>query len=77
MCKSTMGNQLRMRYSDKVWYWIVKRLPHKIIYYCCLRMLVHATTNEYSNTEVMKLTAIEAIKRYVKDNAIHLVSDFP
>ena len=50
------------------WYWLVRRLPKKLIYFCFMHVFAKSTTGKYSNTEVTKLTAMDAITRYSKDN---------
>ncbi len=47
-----------------LWYWLVDRLPKKLIYFCFMKVMVHATTGKYGNTEVPNITGMEAIKRY-------------
>lgn len=48
----------------KFWYWVVKLLPAKIVYFCNCRALAIATTGAYANAEVPKLTAMEVLERY-------------
>ena len=51
-------------------YWLVRRLPKKLIYFCFLHIMVHSTTGGYSSTNVPELTGMEASDRYGKDNGI-------
>ena len=52
------------------WYWFVDRLPVKVVYFCCLKVMVYATMGKYENTEVPRLSGMEAIKRYAKDHGL-------
>ena len=49
------------------WYWVVSKLPKKVIYFSFLHVMVHASTGKYSDTIVPELTGMDAIKRYAKD----------
>jgi hypothetical protein len=65
-----------MSVFDK-WYWfkhdlrdwwhdglpmkIAALLPRKVTYWCALRLMAHATTGQYGNTDVTKLTAMETL----------------
>lgn len=49
------------------WFWFVKKLPKKLIYFCFLWVMCHATTGKYGNTLVGELTGMDALKRYEKD----------
>jgi len=46
----------------KMWYWIVNRLPVKVVYFCFMRVMVYATTGKYSGVVVPNLKAMDAIK---------------
>ena len=50
--------------SVNFWYWVVQRLPKRLVYFCALWVMAKATTGEYSNTSVVELTGLDAIKRY-------------
>ena len=50
--------------QKKFWYWVVNRLPRKLVYFCSRKVFTFATTEKYGNTEVPKLTAMDAIGRY-------------
>jgi len=51
--------------KEKLVQFIVWRLLSKtMIYYAAIRLISHATTGKYSQTEVPKLTAIEALDRW-------------
>ena len=59
-------------YELKFWYWLVRKLPKKIIYFCFMHVMAYATSGEYSKTVVPDLTCIEAIKRYSNENKMRL-----
>lgn len=44
--------------------WFAHRMPRWLVYWCGVRMISHATTGQYSNTEVPALTAMEALRRW-------------
>jgi hypothetical protein len=52
-------------------FWLVKRLPSKLLYYCFLQVMAHSTCGKYGSTIVPELTGMEALKRYEKDKGIH------
>jgi len=52
------------------WYWLVKLLPKKLIYFCFMHVMAYATSGKYGTTVVPELTGMDAIKRYSKDNKI-------
>ena len=49
------------------WYWFVRLLPKKLLYFCFMKVMAHATTGEYGDTVVPELTGMDAIKRYADD----------
>jgi hypothetical protein len=56
------------------WYWglligklqvtVANWCPHWLVYRCSIRMLVHATTGKYSNTEVPAVEMVTCIHRW-------------
>lgn len=52
------------------WYWLVDLLPAKLLYFCFMKVMCHATTGKYGNTNVPELEGMEAVKRYSDDNCI-------
>ena len=50
-----------------IWYTIVRFLPKKLIYFCGMAVIVHATTGKYDKTNVVNIRAMTAIKRYGED----------
>lgn len=51
----------------KAWYWVVAKLPQKLIYFAFMHVMAHSTTGKYSHTIVPELTGMDAIKRYGHD----------
>jgi hypothetical protein len=39
-------------------------LPRRLVYFCGIRIVAHATTGEYGNTIVPELSAMDAIGRW-------------
>ena len=50
----------------KFWYWLVRRLPKKLVYFFCMHVIAHSTTGD----EVSRLSAMDAVGRYGNDNGI-------
>ncbi len=49
------------------WYWIVRRLPKRLVYFCFMHVMAYCTTRKYGDTVVPELTGMDAIKRYGDD----------
>lgn len=54
----------------KFWYWLVHRLPKRLIYFCFMQIMAHSTTGKHGNTIVPELTGMDAIDRYGADNGL-------
>ena len=52
------------------WYWIVRLMPVKLVYFCFMYVMGYATTGKYSGTVVPELTGMDAVKRYGDDKGI-------
>jgi len=50
------------------WMWLAWHLPAKLVHWCHVRVVAHATTGKYSNTVVPELSAMDAGKRFYDDN---------
>jgi hypothetical protein len=50
--------------KEKIASVIAYRLPRRIVYWCAIRLMVEATTGEYSSQIVPDLTAMDALKRW-------------
>lgn len=57
--------------SDKLWHWIAQHLPARLVMWCAIVVLAHATTGEYGKTVVPNLSAMDAIDRYSKDAGLY------
>ena len=44
------------------------KLPRKLVMWCAVRVVAHATTGVYGDQIVPELTAMDAIKRWEKDS---------
>ena len=49
---------------ENFWMWVAWRLPSNLIKWCAIRLIAHATQEEWSNQEVPSLTAMDALKRW-------------
>jgi len=52
------------------WYWLVGKLPVKLVYFCFMHVVAYSTTGKYGDTIVPELPAMDAIKRYGDDKGI-------
>lgn len=52
------------------WFWLVRRLPKRIVYFCFMHVMAHSTTGKYGDTIVPELTGMDAAKRYGDDFGI-------
>jgi len=50
--------------KDKIWMKIAWLLPRRLVMWCAIRLIAHATQGEYSNQEVPALGAMDALKRW-------------
>ena len=50
--------------TERVLTWIAWHLPRKVVMWCYVRVVAHATTGAYSNTVVPELSAVDALKRW-------------
>ena len=55
---------MQKNFKEKFMVWLVWLLPKSIVYYCAIRLIVHATDGKYGSTVVPKLGAIEALERW-------------
>ena len=49
---------------ERLYKWIAWRLPKKLVYWCAIRLLSHATQGKWGNQEVPKLLAMDALNRW-------------
>ena len=60
--------KLRHREVDeRVWMWLADHAPRKLVYWCAIRLGVHATEGEHSNEEVPALLFMDALGRWRKE----------
>jgi hypothetical protein len=52
------------RMSEKALLFVVWKLPRKLVYWCAIRVMAHATQGQYGNQEVPALLAMDALKRW-------------
>ncbi len=52
--------------KEKIAMMIVWKLPNWLIYWAGIRLMAHATTGEYANTETPALLAMDALERWGK-----------
>ena len=52
------------------WFWLVKHLPRKLVYFCFIHVMAYSTTGKYGNTILPELSGMDAIKRYGDDKGI-------
>jgi hypothetical protein len=57
-----------MTIKDRICMWIAWHLPKEVVAWCFSRVVGVATTGKYSNTIVPELTALEALKRWHKQD---------
>ena len=50
--------------KDKMWHWIARQLPHRLVYWCAIHLFAKTTQGRYSDTVVGELTVMEALKRW-------------
>ena len=49
------------------WFWLARRLPKSMLYFCFMQVMALVTTGKHGNTVVPDLTGMEAIKRFADD----------
>ena len=54
------------RRKERFLMWLAYRLPRKLVYNSAIRLMVNATTGEYSHQVVPELTAMDALQRWDK-----------
>lgn len=57
--------------KDKIFHFIARRLPSRLVYWCAIHLVAHATTGKYDKTVVPDLTAMDAVKRFGEDKGLH------
>lgn len=49
---------------ENFWLWLSYRMPKALIYWCALRVAVHATTGEWAREEVDSVSIMVALDRW-------------
>jgi hypothetical protein len=57
------------RFTIDMWYYIVRLLPKRAVYFSYIYVLSHSTTGKYENedTDEFNITAINALERWYND----------
>ena len=50
--------------KERILIWLAWRTPRSLVYWCSIRLMVHATVGQYSNQVVPDLLALEALQRW-------------
>lgn len=53
-----------------MWYWLVDKLPNKLVYFCFMKIWNLSTSGDNSNKIPEKMTCSAAITYFSKDNDI-------
>ena len=59
-----------MTIKQKLWYWVARKLPKKLIYWVVIYLSAVTTTGKYGKTIVPELTLFDALDRFANDNNI-------
>jgi hypothetical protein len=49
---------------EKLYTWLAFKVPRKLVYWCAIRLMVHATTGKHQNQVVPELLAMDALERW-------------
>jgi hypothetical protein len=49
---------------DKIFQYIARHLSKRLVYFCTIRLIAHATTGKFGNQVVPDLTAMDALSRW-------------
>ena len=52
------------RGAEKALIWAVWKLPRRLVMWCAVRVISHATAGQWSSQNVPELTAMDALKRW-------------
>jgi hypothetical protein len=59
------------RIKERILICLAWRMPRSLVYWCSIRLMVHATVGRYASQVVPELTAVDALKRWGDNDAIH------
>jgi hypothetical protein len=62
--RAAVAALLSQRNREKVWLWAAYRMPKKLVYWCCIRAIAHATTGQYGTTIVDQISPMDILKRW-------------
>ncbi len=51
----------------RFYYWLIKRMPKMLVYLTAIDLIAKATQGKHGNTEVPRLTAMDAVDRFHTD----------
>jgi len=49
---------------DRISRWLAYHLPRRVVYWASIRLMAHATTDEWSGQVAPELYAMDALKRW-------------
>lgn len=50
--------------KDKFYYWISRKLPKRLMYWCAIHVCAYVSCNEFSNKTPDEINIMEALKSY-------------
>ena len=50
--------------AERACMWLAWKLPHRLVYWCAIRVAANATQGAHSNQEVPALTIMDALKSW-------------
>lgn len=59
--------RVSFRYNKPLWHILAYILPADLVYFAVIRLVAHATTGKYGSTNVVKLSAMDALERWRTD----------
>lgn len=55
-----------MNSAENIMMWVAWKMPKWLVYFCAIRLISYGTVGKYSDTDVTKLTATDALDRWGK-----------
>jgi hypothetical protein len=52
------------RLPERFWCWLAWYTPRRLVYWCAIRLMAHATMGPWSAQVVPELVAMDALKRW-------------
>ncbi len=62
----------RLDRLDRLYHWIARHLPRRLVYWCAIVVAVHATTGEYSHFNTPSMLFADALKRWYDPHTVML-----